>query len=126
MNLPKSYNIFRKDRSSSGGGVFTAVRNDLVAVEGKRFDVEGFEVITVSVNGDSNHQMTTCGHACMQVMFLVSFVTFALVSPTLFWAGTSTVEQLIGVPVTFTVKFQRMLAITSCWRLPTSLALRGM
>ena len=29
--------------------------NDLVAVEGKRVDVEGSEVITVSVNGDSNH-----------------------------------------------------------------------
>lgn len=53
--FPESYNIFREDRSSSGGGVFIAVRNDLVAVEGKRFDVEGSEVITVSVNGDSNH-----------------------------------------------------------------------
>lgn len=41
----------------------------------------------------------------MQVMFLVSFVTFALVSPTLFSAGTSTVVQLIGVPVAFIVKF---------------------
>lgn len=49
--------------------------------------------------------MTTCGDACMQVMFLVSFVTFALVSPTLFSAGTLTVVQLIGVPVTFIVKF---------------------
>ena len=49
------YNIFCKDRSSSGGGVFIAVRNDLVAVEGKRFDVEGYEVISVSVNGDNNH-----------------------------------------------------------------------
>ena len=39
--FPESYNIFREDRSSSGGGVFIAVRNDLVAVEGKRFDVEG-------------------------------------------------------------------------------------
>lgn len=49
-------------------------------------------------------KMTTCGHVCMQVMFVVSFVTFALASPILFLAGTSTVEQLIGVPVTLTVK----------------------
>lgn len=51
----ESYNIFRKERSSSRGGVFIAVRNNLVAVEGKRFDLEGSEVITVSVNGDNNH-----------------------------------------------------------------------
>ena len=53
--FPESYNIFRKDRSSSGGGVLIAVRNDLVALEGKGFDVEGSEVIRVSVNGDNNH-----------------------------------------------------------------------
>lgn len=39
--FPESYNIFCEDRSSSGGGVFIAVRNDLITVEGKRFDVEG-------------------------------------------------------------------------------------
>ena len=46
--FPESYDIFRKDRSSSGGWVFIAVRNDLVAVEERRHDVKASEVITVS------------------------------------------------------------------------------
>lgn len=45
--FPESYDIFRKDRSSSEGGVFIAVRNDLVAVKVRRLGVKGFEVVTV-------------------------------------------------------------------------------
>ena len=42
--------------------------------------------------------------------------------PYIILGGDLAVVQLIGVPVTF----QRTLAITPCWRLPTSLALRSL
>ena len=49
--------IFHKDRSSSGGGVFMAVRNDLVVLEERRLDVKGSEVITVSVQFDKTKKL---------------------------------------------------------------------
>ena len=55
--FPESYDIFRQERSSSDGGVFVAVRNDLVAVEEKRFDVEGSEVIKVTVQFDKTKKL---------------------------------------------------------------------
>lgn len=47
--FPESYDIVRKDRSSSEGGVFIAVRNNLVGVKVRRLDVKGSEVVTVSL-----------------------------------------------------------------------------
>ena len=46
--FPNTYEIFRKDQSLFGGGIFIAVRNDLIAVEEGRLDVDS-EIITVSV-----------------------------------------------------------------------------
>ena len=43
------FDVFRKDRTSSGGGVFIAIRNDLAAVQEPRFDVQGCEIITASL-----------------------------------------------------------------------------
>ena len=42
------FEVFRKDRTATGGGVFIAIRRDLTAVEEPRFDVQGCE-ITVSI-----------------------------------------------------------------------------
>lgn len=55
--FPESYDIFRKDRSSSGGEVFIAVCNDLVTVEERCLDVKGSEVITVSVQFDKTKKL---------------------------------------------------------------------
>lgn len=47
--FPENYEVFRKDRTVSGGGVFVAIRNDLIAVEECNLDVEGCEIIWVSL-----------------------------------------------------------------------------
>ena len=46
--FPDLYDIFRKDRTRFGVGVFVAVRSDLAAVEERRLDVDS-EIITISL-----------------------------------------------------------------------------
>lgn len=45
--LPSTYDIFRKDRSLHGGGVFIGVRNDIITTEEVRLDVHNCEIVTV-------------------------------------------------------------------------------
>ena len=47
--FPDTYEIFRKDRTLNGGGVFIAIRNDLAAVHEHRLDSDQCEIITVSL-----------------------------------------------------------------------------
>ena len=47
--FPDTYEVCRKDRRLTGGGVFIAVRNDLAAVQEHRLDVGQCEIITVSL-----------------------------------------------------------------------------
>ncbi|XP_048579020.1 uncharacterized protein LOC125560735 [Nematostella vectensis] len=48
--FPENYEVYRRDRTASGGGVFIAVRNDLTAVEERGLDVNGAEMITASIH----------------------------------------------------------------------------
>lgn len=43
------YDIFRKDRSSHGRGVFIGIRNDIITTEQVRLDVHNCEIITASI-----------------------------------------------------------------------------
>ena len=47
--FPSTYDIFRKDRTLRGGGVFIGVRNDIIATEQVRLDVHNCEIITVPI-----------------------------------------------------------------------------
>ena len=43
---PSTYDIFRKDRTLHGGGVFIAVRNAIITTEKVHFDIRYCEIIT--------------------------------------------------------------------------------
>ena len=47
--FPSTYDIFRKDWTLHGGGVFIGVRNDIIATEQVHLDVHNCEIITVSI-----------------------------------------------------------------------------
>lgn len=60
--FPDTYEIYRKDRSLSGGGVFIAVRKSLIALEESLFDTNGCEIIGVSIQLASLKKLFTASY----------------------------------------------------------------
>ena len=62
--FPSTYNIFRKDRTVHGGGVFIGVRNDIIAAEQVRLDVHECEIITVSIKFAKSKTLLLSSYYC--------------------------------------------------------------
>ncbi|PFX13965.1 putative RNA-directed DNA polymerase from transposon X-element [Stylophora pistillata] len=47
--FPQNYTVFRRDRNRLGGGVFLAIKSDLVCIEEPDLEVESFEIVWTSL-----------------------------------------------------------------------------
>ena len=80
--FPSTYDIFRKDWTLHGGGVFIGVRNDIIATEQVHLDVHNCEIITVSIKFAKSKTLSSPVIIAHQLLILTRWTYW-----TMSWAG---------------------------------------